>query len=131
MFQFTISYHCLFPLVQCIGATTIDEYRRYIEKDGALKRRFLHVDVPEPSVDEAVEILKGIQGKYEAHHDVKYADEALVAAVRLSNQYIRSKFTFTYLVTYQIISDSILCFQLIPFSTLWNLFKCYSCLVRS
>jgi len=114
-----------------MGATTIDEYRRYIEKDGALKRRFLHVDVPEPSVDEAVEILKGIQRKYEAHHDVKYADEALVAAVRLSNQYIRSKFTFTYLVTYQIISDSILCFQLIPFSTLWNLCKCYSCLVRS
>ncbi|XP_052309184.1 chaperone protein ClpC, chloroplastic-like [Populus trichocarpa] len=101
--------------LKCIGATTIDEYRRYIEKDGALKRRFLHVDVPEPSVDEAVEILKGIQRKYEAHHDVKYADEALVAAVRLSNQYIRSKFTFTYLVTYQIISDSILCFQLIPF----------------
>ncbi|XP_011044299.1 PREDICTED: chaperone protein ClpC2, chloroplastic-like [Populus euphratica] len=78
--------------LKCIGATTIDDYRRYIEKDGALRRRFLHVDVPEPSIDEAVEILKGIQGKYEAHHDVKYADEALVAAVHLSNQYISGLF---------------------------------------
>lgn len=75
--------------MQCIGATTIQEYRKYIEKDGALKRRFQAVDVPEPSVEEAIEILRGLCPKYEAHHDVKYEDEALVTAVSLSKQYMR------------------------------------------
>ncbi len=76
--------------MQCIGATTLQEYRKYIEKDGALKRRFQAVDVPEPSVEEAIEILRGLCQKYEEHHSVKYKDEALVAAVSLSKQYIRS-----------------------------------------
>ncbi|CAK7346729.1 unnamed protein product [Dovyalis caffra] len=78
--------------LNCIGATTIDEYRKYIEKDRALKRRFQPVDVPEPSIDEAIETLEGVRGKYEAHHDVKYTDAALVAAVHLSNQYISDLF---------------------------------------
>lgn len=75
--------------MQCIGATTLDEYRKYIEKDSALKRRFTRLEVPEPTVDETIEILKGLCIKYEKHHNVKYTEEALVAAARLSNQYIR------------------------------------------
>ena len=75
--------------MQCIGATTLDEHRKCIEKDLALKRRFTQVEVPEPTVDETVEILKGLCIRYEKHHNVKYAEEALVAAARLSSQYIR------------------------------------------
>ncbi|KAJ9132880.1 hypothetical protein P3X46_033706 [Hevea brasiliensis] len=78
--------------LKCIGATTLQEYRKYIEKDGALKRRFQAVDVPEPSVEEAIEILRGLCQKYEEHHSVKYKDEALVAAVSLSKQYISDVF---------------------------------------
>ncbi|XP_075661839.1 ATP-dependent Clp protease ATP-binding subunit ClpA homolog CD4B, chloroplastic-like [Castanea sativa] len=78
--------------LKCIGATTQDEYRKYIEADSALKRRFQSVEVPEPSVDEAIEILKLICGNYETHHNVKYSEEALVAAARLSNQYISDRF---------------------------------------
>ncbi|KAJ9683181.1 hypothetical protein PVL29_018959 [Vitis rotundifolia] len=74
--------------LKCIAATTVDEYRKYIEKDPALKRRFQPVDVPEPSVEEAIEILKGLSKKYEAHHHVQYSDNALIAAARLSSQYI-------------------------------------------
>lgn len=76
-------------MFQCIAATTVDEYRKYIEKDPALKRRFQPVDVSEPSVEEAIEILKGLSKKYEAHHHVQYSDNALIAAARLSSQYIR------------------------------------------
>lgn len=76
-------------MFQCIAATTVDEYVKYIEKDPALKRRFQPVDVSEPSVEEAIEILKGLSKKYEAHHHVQYSDNALIAAARLSSQYIR------------------------------------------
>ncbi|HHI68840.1 MAG TPA: ATP-dependent Clp protease ATP-binding subunit, partial [Planctomycetes bacterium] len=78
--------------VQCIGATTMDEYRKYIEKDGALERRFQTVMVEPPSRQEAVEILKGLRDKYEAHHRVRYTDEALEAAVDLSMRYINGRF---------------------------------------
>ncbi|OMO99285.1 Chaperonin ClpA/B [Corchorus olitorius] len=78
--------------LQCIGATTLDEYRKYIEKDSALKRRFQRVEVPEPSVDEAVEILKGLSKKYETHHNVIYSEKALIAAAQLSHQYISEGF---------------------------------------
>ncbi len=75
-----------------IGATTIDEYRRHIEKDAALERRFQSVTVDEPTEEEAVQILKGIRDKYEAHHGVKITDEALEAAVKLSKRYITDRF---------------------------------------
>ena len=74
--------------IQCIGATTLDEYRKFVEKDAALERRFQSIIVNTPSVDEAVEILRGIQYKYEEHHHVKYADDAIDAAVRLSDRYM-------------------------------------------
>lgn len=78
--------------LQVIGATTIDEYRKNIEKDAALERRFQPVNVGEPSKDAAVEILKGIRDKYEAHHKVKITDEAIVSAVELSTRYISDRF---------------------------------------
>ncbi len=78
--------------VQCIGATTLDEYRKYIEKDGALARRFQSITVDPPSKDEAVEILKGLRDKYEAHHRVQYTDESLEAAVEMSSRYITDRF---------------------------------------
>ena len=78
--------------VQILGATTISEYRKYIEKDAALERRFQPVTVEEPTEDAAVEILKGLRGKYEAHHHVKISDEALEACVRLSARYINDRF---------------------------------------
>ncbi len=74
--------------LRCVGATTPDEYRRYIEKDAALARRFQPVTVDEPSVEDAVSILRGIKGKYEVHHGIRIADAAVVAAVRLSARYI-------------------------------------------
>jgi len=78
--------------LQLIGATTINEYKKYIEKDSALERRFQPVTVGEPTQDEAYEILKGIRDKYEAHHGVTIADEALKAAVTLSSRYISDRF---------------------------------------
>jgi ATP-dependent Clp protease ATP-binding subunit ClpC len=77
--------------LQCIGATTLDEYRKYIEKDAALERRFQPVMVEEPTVDEAVEILFGIRERYEAHHHVKMTDEALRSAVDLSVRYVADR----------------------------------------
>ncbi|MBU3146719.1 ATP-dependent Clp protease ATP-binding subunit [Clostridium sp. CF012] len=77
---------------QCIGATTIDEYRRYIEKDSALERRFQPIAVGEPSKEEAVNILKGLRDKYEAHHRVKITDSAIEAAVSLSDRYISDRY---------------------------------------
>lgn len=77
--------------LQCIGATTLDEYRQYIEKDGALERRFQKVIVDPPSVEETLEILRQIKHKYEEHHRVTYTDEALVQAVRLSDRYITDR----------------------------------------
>ena len=78
--------------IQCIGATTIDEYRKYIEKDSALERRFQPVTVGEPSKEETLKILKGLRDKYEAHHRVEITDEALEAAVNLSDRYITDRF---------------------------------------
>ena len=77
--------------VQCIGATTMDEYRKYIEKDAALERRFQMIIVEPPSKDETVEILKGLREKYEDHHKVKYTDESLYQAVELSTRYITGR----------------------------------------
>jgi ATP-dependent Clp protease ATP-binding subunit ClpC len=78
--------------IQVIGATTIDEYRKNIEKDAALERRFQPVTVGEPTEDETVEILKGLRDKYEAHHKVKITDEAIVNAVKMSSRYIADRF---------------------------------------
>ncbi|KKW05363.1 MAG: ATPase AAA-2 domain protein [candidate division CPR1 bacterium GW2011_GWC1_49_13] len=78
--------------LQCVGATTLDEYRRHIEKDGALERRFQPVVVKEPSQDETFEILKGLRPNYEEHHRVRISDEALKAAVTLSSRYIADRF---------------------------------------
>ncbi len=78
--------------MQIIGATTLDEYRKYIEKDAALERRFQPVTVGEPSTEDTVKILKGIREKYEAHHGVKITDEAISAAVKLSDRYITDRF---------------------------------------
>lgn len=78
--------------LQCVGATTLDEYRMHIEKDGALERRFQSIYVAEPSVEETIEILKGLRDRYEAHHKVKITDEALEAAAKLSNRYISDRF---------------------------------------
>lgn len=77
---------------QCIGATTINEYRKHIEKDAALERRFQPITVDEPSLEESIEILKGIRDRYEAHHGVKISDEAIEVAVRLSSRYISDRF---------------------------------------
>ena len=78
--------------LQCIGATTMDEYRKHIEKDAALARRFQTILVDAPSVDQTIEIIRGLRDKYEAHHRVKFSDEAIVAAAKLSNQYISDRF---------------------------------------
>ncbi len=78
--------------IQLIGATTLNEYRKYIEKDSALERRFSPVTVGEPSSDETIAILQGIRDKYEAHHNVKITDEAIKAAVNLSTRYINDRF---------------------------------------
>ena len=78
--------------IQCIGATTLDEYRKHIEKDAALARRFQPVTVSEPSEEETIAIMKGLRDRYEAHHKVRITDEALEAAVKLSNRYIADRF---------------------------------------
>ncbi|MDP2913719.1 MAG: ATP-dependent Clp protease ATP-binding subunit [Candidatus Omnitrophota bacterium] len=78
--------------IQCIGATTLDEYRKHIEKDAALERRFQTIVVEPPSVAETIEILKGLRDKYEAHHRVKFLDEALEAAAKLSDRYISGRY---------------------------------------
>jgi ATP-dependent Clp protease ATP-binding subunit ClpC len=78
--------------LQCIGATTLDEYRQYIEKDGALDRRFQKIMVDPTSVDETIQILRNIKHKYEEHHGVRYGDKAIDAAVRLSDRYITDRF---------------------------------------
>ena len=78
--------------LHCIGATTIDEYRKHIEKDSALERRFQMVSVDEPSVEETISILRGLKEKYEAHHGVRIKDNAIVAAAKLSHRYIADRF---------------------------------------
>ena len=78
--------------IQCIGATTLDEYRQYIEKDGALERRFQKVIVEPTTVEETIEILNNIKAKYEEHHNVDYTDEAIEACVKLTNRYMTERF---------------------------------------
>jgi ATP-dependent Clp protease ATP-binding subunit ClpC len=78
--------------LQCIGATTLNEYRKYIEKDGALERRFQMIMVDEPSVDETIQIIKGLRDRYEAHHRVRITDDAIVASAQLSHRYISGRF---------------------------------------
>ena len=78
--------------LQCIGATTLDEYRKYIERDAALERRFQPVSVDEPSIEEAIEILRGVKDRYEAHHRLEITDEAIKAAVTLAARYIPDRF---------------------------------------
>ena len=78
--------------VQIIGATTLNEYRKYIEKDSALERRFQPVTVDEPNIEDSINILKGLRDKYEAHHNVKITDEAIESAVKLSSRYINDRF---------------------------------------
>ncbi|MER2140475.1 MAG: ATP-dependent protease ATP-binding subunit ClpC, partial [Priestia megaterium] len=77
--------------LQCIGATTLDEYRKYIEKDAALERRFQPIQVDEPTLEESVQILKGLRDRYEAHHRVSISDEAIEQAVKLSDRYISDR----------------------------------------
>jgi ATP-dependent Clp protease ATP-binding subunit ClpC len=77
--------------LRCIGATTLDEYRQYIEKDSALERRFAPIYVDEPSVDETIEILRGVRDRYENHHQVTFTDDALVAAAKLSHRYVTDR----------------------------------------
>jgi ATP-dependent Clp protease ATP-binding subunit ClpC len=77
--------------LQCIGATTLDEYRQYIERDDALERRFAPIFVEEPSVEETIEMLQGLRDRYEAHHKVTISDEAIVAAARLSHRYVTDR----------------------------------------
>lgn len=78
--------------LQCIGATTLDEYRKYIERDPALERRFQPITVGEPTIEESIQILRGLRDRYEAHHGVKITDEALEAAVKLSARYITDRY---------------------------------------
>ncbi|SFJ37055.1 ATP-dependent Clp protease ATP-binding subunit [Thermoflavimicrobium dichotomicum] len=78
--------------LQCIGATTLDEYRKYIEKDAALERRFQPIMVDEPTTEEAIQILEGLRDRYEAHHRVKITDEAIEQAVKLSDRYITDRY---------------------------------------
>src|ERR687887_244801 len=78
--------------LQCVGATTLNEYRKYIEKDAALERRFQQVKVEAPTVEQAIQILKGLRSKYEAHHKARYTEEALEQAVRFSDRYITGRF---------------------------------------
>ncbi|TFH37506.1 MAG: AAA family ATPase [Anaerolineales bacterium] len=77
--------------LQCVGATTLDEYHKYIEKDAALERRFAPVYVEEPTIEQTIEMLMGLRDRYEAHHKVRFSDEALVAAARLSHRYVTDR----------------------------------------
>src|SRR5690606_10979649 len=78
--------------LQTIGATTLDEYSKHVEKDAALKRRFQPIMVEEPSVEDAIQILRGLRDRYEAHHRVEITDDAIVAAVKLADRYISDRF---------------------------------------
>ena len=78
--------------LQCVGATTLNEFRKYIKKDSALERRFQQVKVEAPSVDQTIQILKGLRGKYEAHHKARYTEEALIGAAKLSDRYLTGRF---------------------------------------
>jgi len=77
--------------LQCVGATTLDEYHKFIEKDAALERRFAPVYVEEPSVEDTIRMLQGLRDRYEAHHKVRFSDQALVDAARLSARYVTER----------------------------------------
>src|SRR5438270_3904696 len=78
--------------LQCVGATTLNEYRKYIEKDAALERRFQQVKVEAPTVDQTIQILKGLRPKYEQHHKARYTEEALEQSAKLSDRYLTGRF---------------------------------------
>jgi ATP-dependent Clp protease ATP-binding subunit ClpB len=78
--------------LRCIGATTLDEYRKYIEKDAALERRFQPVLITEPDIEDTISILRGLKEKYEIHHGVRITDSAIIAAAQLSDRYISDRF---------------------------------------
>ena len=78
--------------LHCIGATTLDEYRKHIEKDAALARRFQSIIAGEPNIDETISILRGLKERYEAHHGIRISDKAIVSAVKLSDRYITDRF---------------------------------------
>ena len=78
--------------LQCIGSTTPDEYRKHVEKDAALERRFQPVRIEEPTQEQTIEILKGLRDRYEAHHKIRITDEAIVMAVKLADRYISDRF---------------------------------------
>src|SRR5204863_7000042 len=78
--------------LHCIGATTLDEYKKHVEKDAALARRFQPVYIDEPNVEDTISILRGLKDRYEQHHGVKIKDSALVAAAKLSHRYITDRF---------------------------------------
>ena len=78
--------------IHCIGATTLDEFRKHVEKDGALERRFQKINISPPTPIESIEILKGLQSNYEKHHNVSYSEEAIKACVYFSDRYITDKF---------------------------------------
>src|SRR5690606_5047913 len=78
--------------LHCIGATTLDEYQKYIEKDAALERRFQKVLIEEPNIDDTISILRGLKEKYEVHHGVRITDSAIIAAAELSQRYIGDRF---------------------------------------
>lgn len=84
--------------LRCIGATTINEYRKYIEKDKALERRFQQVMIDQPSPEDTVSILRGLKPRYELHHGVRIRDEALLAAAALSHRYIPDRFMVSLLL---------------------------------
>ena len=77
--------------LQCVGATTLDEYRQYVERDAALERRFAPVFVDEPNMEETIEMLRGLRDRYETHHNVQYSDAAIVAAAKLSSRYVTDR----------------------------------------
>src|SRR5207244_4463572 len=78
--------------VQCIGATTLEEYRKYIEKDGALERRFQTITIDPPTTEQTIEIIKGLRSRYEQHHNIIISDEAIEAASFLSDRYVTDRF---------------------------------------
>src|SRR5256885_2202366 len=92
LFPYTTLFRSSRGELQCIGATTLTEYRKYIEKDAALERRFQSVKVEAPSLEEAVQILKGLRPKYEEHHKAEITDQAVEASVKLSDRYITDRY---------------------------------------
>ena len=92
MHQICSSQHLARGEIQCVGATTLDEYRQHIEKDGALERRFQKVIIEPTTIDETIEILNNIKNKYENHHNVDYTNDAIEACVKLTSRYMSDRF---------------------------------------